>query len=146
MSVETAPQAREQIRETLHQVGLRSTPSRVAVMGLLQRATGPLSHAEVAQELAEHGFDRATLYRNLMDFAEAGLVTRSDQGDHVWRFELKKATPQHPDALHPHFVCTDCGTVSCLPEMPIPSPHNSTRPLIRSVSEIVIKGQCDDCA
>jgi Fur family ferric uptake transcriptional regulator len=39
---------------------------------------------------------------------------RTQLGDNVWRFELLHTTAQH--GLHAHFVCTECGRVSCLPE------------------------------
>ena len=47
-----------------------------------------MNHSEVAEALEEAGFDRATLYRNLVDLAAAGILNRSDYGDHSWRFEL----------------------------------------------------------
>lgn len=138
---------REALRNLLHEARLRSTPSRIAVLELLIEAQGPLSHADVATQLAERGFDRATLYRNLIDFVDAGLASRADRGDHIWRFEFKRPS-SHPENAHPHFVCNDCGTVSCLPEMPLPvsSASSDGKAIIGTVSEIVIKGQCQECA
>src|SRR5438067_7954895 len=78
----------DHLTDQLHAVGLRRTAPRVAVLDLLARAGGPLSHGEVAAELAERGFDRATVYRNLLDLTDVELVRRTDPGDHVWRFEL----------------------------------------------------------
>ena len=140
------PRGREALRTLLHGKNLRSTPSRLAVLELLIDAQGPLSHAEVAVQLMERGFDRATLYRNLTDFVDAGLASRADRGDHIWRFEFKRS-PTHDERSHPHFVCNDCGAVSCLPELTLPvAPANPAgKPIIRTVSEIVIKGQCQDC-
>lgn len=91
--------------------------------------------------LAEGGWDRATLYRNLVDMTEAGLLRRVDHGDHVWRFELVES--EH-DGSHPHFLCTACGEILCLPEIEVP-----TSGLPRSIAggEVVIqlRGLCDDC-
>src|SRR4051812_24845920 len=73
---------------TLRGAGLRRTGPRVAVLERLEAATAPLSHGEVAAMLTPAGFDRATVYRNLIDLVKKGLVRRADLGDHVWRFEL----------------------------------------------------------
>jgi len=64
-------------------------------------AEGPMSHADVAGELASHGLDRATVYRNLMDLADAGLVSRADHGDHVWRFSLLREKRRRGSRLGP---------------------------------------------
>lgn len=74
----------------LRGAGLRGTAPRIAVLRFLERATAPLSHGDIYQELAVRGFDRATIYRNLINLADAGLVSRTDLGDHIWRFELRR--------------------------------------------------------
>lgn len=51
-----------------------------------------VSHAELAAALAPEGWDRATVYRNLVDLVDAGLATKHDLGDHTWRFALKSAS------------------------------------------------------
>ena len=136
----------EEIRELIRAKGLRSTWPRVAVLRELRRASAPLSHAEMAEKLAADGVDRATVYRNLVDLADVGLLARSDLGDHVWRFELKAEGSSH-GSEHPHFVCTECGDVSCLPDAVIRvtagsgSPHSVTA---RAV-EVQLKGLCDGC-
>ena len=128
--------------------GLRSTGPRVAVLAHLRKATSPLSHTEIHEALADRGYDRATIYRNLVDLAEAGLLVRSDLGDHVWRFERRDAGRAGVEAGHPHFVCIDCGEVSCLPEeaVKVRAASGAPRALRTSKVEVQIKGRCDDCA
>lgn len=129
--------------------GLRSTGPRVAVLAHLEKATAPLSHTEIHDALAGRGFDRATIYRNLVDMAEAGLLFRSDLGDHVWRFERRDTTRgKKDDAGHPHFVCVDCGGVSCLPDqaVKVQAASGAPRALRTKEVEVQIKGRCDDCA
>ena len=106
----------EWIRARLRAAGMRSTAARRAVLQELTGATSPLTHAQVAERLASRGFDRATIYRNLIELAEAGLLSRIELGDHVWRFELR-GTDQAAESEHPHFVCVDCGEVACLPQV-----------------------------
>ena len=140
----TNPTATE-LKQMLREAGLRATSARAAVLRCLLRANSPLSHAEVCARLDQHGYDRATIYRNLMDLADAGIARRSDHGDHLWRFEL--ADRAHDDDAHPHFVCTDCGEVSCLPEGAIDV--NPVRGVPRSLREakieIQVRGVCNAC-
>ncbi|MEI6805254.1 MAG: transcriptional repressor [Myxococcaceae bacterium] len=119
-------------KTAIHKAGLRSTPARIAVLTLLSQAKKPMSHGELADCLQAEEFDRATIFRNLTDLTEAGLLSRIDLGDHTWRFELK--------AQHPHFVCTDCGDVACLSDSDI---QVSTK--LATISEVLLKGHCGEC-
>ncbi|MDX1969203.1 MAG: Fur family transcriptional regulator [Planctomycetaceae bacterium] len=132
------------IRTLLGEVGLRTTAARLAVVRRLQQASTPLSHAEVAEELVPLGFDKATVFRNLTDLVDAGLVSRTELGDHVWRFELRD--PTHQDGQHPHFVCVDCGSVTCLHDVELPKSAQKSWTKVGSVTEILLKGHCTACA
>lgn len=141
----TSP-AIERLRRQIRGAGLRSTAPRVAVLRRLEQARTPVSHAEIVTDLSPRGFDRATIYRNLIDLTQAGLASRTDLGDHVWRFELRQARAS--DGEHPHFMCTDCGTVACLPgvSVRIRSTRASPRAIRRRHVDIQLKGRCDRCA
>lgn len=142
----TADVPREELRLRLRSAGLRTTLARLAVLQHLDEATAPLSHAELADELAPQGFDRATIYRNLIDLSEAGLVSRTELGDHLWRFETRRGGRDHA-SQHPHFVCVDCGEVSCLADINVdisPSP-GSKRSIIGELTEVLLKGRCGRC-
>jgi Fur family ferric uptake transcriptional regulator len=134
-------------QERLRAAGLRSTAPRVAVLRELESATSPLSHADLVESLGDEGYDRVTIYRNLTDLTEAGLVVRADLGDHVWRFELKREEKAHPGS-HPHFTCTDCGAVACLPSEAVrltPAKGAPRAVTARSV-DIQLRGLCDRCS
>jgi Fur family transcriptional regulator, ferric uptake regulator len=136
----------DQLKNTIRGVGLRSTAPRVAVLKRLMGASTPVSHGELVDTLAEEGMDRTTVYRNLVDLTEAGLVQRTDLGDHVWRFELKRGTGE--SVRHPHFTCTDCGSVACLPEVTVSvkKAKGVPRALAKQKVEIQLRGKCDACA
>ncbi len=135
-----------ELQGLLRAAGLRSTGPRVAVLRFLQGSGTPASHADLYEAVSDAGFDRATLYRNLMDLAEAGIVSRTDLGDHVWRFELKRAGGNHTGE-HPHFVCSDCGVVSCLPGVAIKivPAFGAPRSIGGKEVEVQLKGLCDAC-
>lgn len=137
-----------QLRSTIRNSGLRSTAPRVAVLQHLQHTSTPMSHAEIFDALEEKGFDRATIYRNLIDLTEVGLLSRTDVGDHVWRFELRREGQRGHQSEHPHFMCTDCGEVSCLPDVNVRISPARGIPRALAAQNVVIhmKGLCDRCA
>lgn len=138
---------REALVAMIRGAGLRVTSSRIAVLSALREAASPLSHADVAARLEHLGVDRTTVYRNLIDLADAGVLRRSDVG-HTWRFELTATGDEHEGGQHPHFVCTDCGTVSCLPvgSVALKAVRGGPSALRRGNLEIQLRGLCDTCA
>ena len=134
------------LQARLRAAGLRSTAPRVSVLRHLVAAKTPVSHAELCAELKRHRLDRATIYRNLIDLADVGIVSRVDLGDHVWRFELKAKDGGHADA-HPHFVCTDCGTVSCLTDVDVRIIRGKRAPKALGTKNVAIQitAKCDAC-
>jgi Fur family ferric uptake transcriptional regulator len=140
------PSLRDEVRARIREAGLRCTMARVHVLEQLYRATTPLSHADLAATLAHEGFDKATIYRNLVELADAGIVSRMELGDHVWRFELKRPHKEHADE-HPHFVCVECGEVACLTDVSVnvsPAPA-SKGSVIGELTQVLLKGRCDRC-
>jgi Fur family transcriptional regulator, ferric uptake regulator len=133
----------DKAREILRGAGLRSTPARIAVLIALQRGSKPQTHAELADRLVPMGFDKATVFRNLTDLTDAELVSRTELGDHVWRFEIRD--PSHDRSSHPHFVCVDCGTVSCMDGIELPDDSQKKTLNIARISEILVKGHCLAC-
>jgi Fur family ferric uptake transcriptional regulator len=88
-------------RESLTGHGLRVTPKRVALIEALQRAHSP----QTAEELhAKMDADLVTVYRNLQNLVEAGVVSEVRFKDAVVRYELAHGH-------HHHIVCTSCGTI-----------------------------------
>lgn len=142
MTSSDAPSSRDAIRTA----GLRATASRIAVLRELRRAKRPVSHAEIVDALASEHWDRATLYRNLVDLASVGLARKVDLGDRVWRFDASADEHVHDAALHPHFVCTVCGEIACLPEVTISAPTQDVpHSLRRRDVEVHVRGVCDGC-
>jgi Fur family ferric uptake transcriptional regulator len=135
------------VKQQLRTVGLRATSARAVVLRALMTADKPLSHAEASDRVRRQGLDRATVYRNLMDLVEAGLAQRSDLGDHVWRFSHVADPASRPHEAHPHFVCTECGQVQCLPEkaVAIAKARRVPKAVRQRHVAIQVRGRCDDC-
>ncbi len=140
------------IRQNIRKTGLRATASRISVIYRLHEADRPLTHSELVDSLVPEGFDRASIFRNLSDLTEAGLISRTDLGDHVWRFSTRDgANPSRSVShytQHPHFVCIECGGVQCLESVRV-SVRKGRRQVPKSIAqrnvEINFRGYCDNC-
>lgn len=131
-------------RERVQAAGLRATPARVATLRVLMHSTAPLTHSDVYAELTHLGFDKATVFRNLTDLVAAGILRRTELGDRVWRFEATKES-EHDEEAHPHFICVDCGTVSCAEEIELSEESIAASRMFGKVTEILLRGHCNDC-
>lgn len=134
----------DSIKNSIREVGLRATPARIATLKLLMGAASPLTHAEVSDELQALGIDKATVFRNLNDMATAGLLRKTELGDRAWRFELVSKDDNQHEA-HPHFVCVECGTVSCMDNIKLTAGSMRLSQEFGNVKEILLRGQCNDC-
>jgi Fur family ferric uptake transcriptional regulator len=127
--------------------GLRSTAARVGVLRYLADHGKPLSHGEVVDALSEFGFDQSTVYRVLHELTEAGLLSKLDLGDQLRRFEFRETGKEH-ELEHPHFMCVDCGKVTCLEEFSFqltPS-RGLRREKLGEITEVLLRGHCAKCA
>ncbi len=94
--------------EELKSSGLKATLPRIKILEVFQRTERRHMTAEdVFKALLHEGADigLATVYRVLMQFEQAGLLTRSNFESGKAVFELNEG--EH----HDHLVCLDCGHV-----------------------------------
>ncbi len=133
-------------KETLRGAGLRATGARVAVMRRLADMGKPQSHAEVVEALSDSGFDQSTLFRCLNELADAQLVVRLDLGDQIRRFELAKVDGDG-EAEHAHFMCVDCGTLTCLDGfgVKVTPERGPRRKALGMITEVLLRGHCGKC-
>ena len=94
--------------DELKSSGLKATLPRIKILEVFQRTPRRHMTAEdVYKSLLTDGADvgLATVYRVLMQFEQAGLLTRSNFESGKSVFELNEG--QH----HDHLVCLSCGRV-----------------------------------
>jgi Fur family ferric uptake transcriptional regulator len=94
--------------EDLKSSGLKATLPRIKILEVFQRSDRRhLTAEDVFKNLLGEGADigLATVYRVLMQFEQAGLLTRSNFESGKAVFELNQG--QH----HDHLVCLSCGRV-----------------------------------
>lgn len=90
--------------------GLKNTPSRQAVLGVLAAAQEPVSAEEVYRrilagaEKPSRPVSLSTVYRTLATLTEKGLLLRSSGQDGALCYQLR-------DSRHRHYlICTGCGS------------------------------------
>ena len=143
--------------------GLRRTPVRLAVLGVLKGAARPLGVAEVLEHLPSDT-DAVTVYRTLNTFTRERIVHRVRGEDRTARYALGDAADVAPAATaskrqesarakpahgHAHFVCDTCGGVECLEESKIPKTLVSALRVAPRYAvtypEILLHGTCPNC-
>ena len=106
----------DKFRTKLREKGLRCTNARLEVLRILDAADRPLSHSEVVNLHDLSLGHQATVYRTLISLSSVGLAIVSSRAGGIDRYELCRDGGAIEHQVHPHFVCNDCGTVSCLPQ------------------------------
>jgi Fur family transcriptional regulator, ferric uptake regulator len=110
--------------------GLRLTRPRQKILGVLSHQSHPISFEEYS--FIDPLLDKSTFYRNMQTFENARIVQgiESDEGKRY--FELTQE-------LHPHFICQNCHTITCL--------HPITAPEVEGyhINSIIYKGYCPQC-
>ena len=134
--------ARDEARRLLRDRGLRATAPRLAVLDVLAEADQPLAFSEVTARLEGTDCDPATVYRNLVKLREAGLAPVVSQAGGLDRYALSTGDEHR----HPHFLCDDCGVVTCLPEA-VSATLEADGPWSEAVAEAMVqlRGECPDC-
>jgi len=130
------------IKRSLASSGLRSTPQRYAVMAYLMEQPGHPTAAEIFEAVnrVDPRSSRATIYNNLRDLVQAGLVREVATEGRSARFDAK-GLPHH------HFICDRCGRIEDVEwyEVPRPAPASLGKRVLRE-SELIFRGLCTKCA
>jgi Fur family peroxide stress response transcriptional regulator len=130
------------IKRFLGSSGLRCTPQRYGVMAFLAEHTGHPTALEIFEGVnrLDPRSSRATVYNNLRDLVQAGLVREVAVEGRAARFDTK-ARPHH------HFICDRCGSVEDLEwyDVPRPAPGSLGKRILREC-ELIVRGLCVKCA
>ena len=134
-------------KNILLSAGLRRTPVRGGVIDLLAKARRPLSVQDILAALPT-GTDVVTVYRTLNTLVDRLLVRRIRSEDRSWLFELAVAG-NDAEHVHAHFVCDNCGTVECLPDVAVPAIAPRSAKLNKGYEvtkqDLTLHGTCPKC-
>lgn len=101
----------DNVRDILHQKGLKSTPLREKLISVLKKAGSPLSVEEIGQKLKGIEYDQASLFRTLKKLSESQVLSVVNLGEGFLRYEYLCLTHDH----HHHVICTKCKSITVLP-------------------------------
>jgi len=102
-----------------------------------------LHYAQLTEDFYS-SYPPATIYRNLVKLRDAGIAPVADRIEGIDRYALaSKAAEKHH---HPHFLCEDCGKVTCLPaelllSMTIDGPWSASV----EATTVQLRGECPEC-
>jgi len=134
----------EAIKRCLESSGLRCTPQRYGVMAFLMEHDGHPTAPEIfdAVNRLDPRSSRATIYNNLRDLVQAGLVREVAVEGRAARFDAKGMRERHH-----HFICDRCGNVEDMDWYEVPSPGSSAlgKRVLRDC-ELIVRGLCAKCA
>jgi len=130
--------------DQLKRLDLRATAPRLAVLAALIEHGGH-SSAEEVLAIAQRSLpdlNRSTVYRTLERLRDHRLISETDLGDGVRRFELVDATPHH------HLVCTGCGAMIELGDEevdPLRSEIERVHGFRADIDHLAVFGRCVAC-
>jgi len=133
----------KQARLMLKQAGLYKTRARLAVLGVLLDARGPMSRTQITAALSDQ-VDKVTIYRTLTGLADVNLVHKAYIEDRSAFYELAHHCTQ--TQCHAHFTCRNCGRTQCLFYLKIPAVQNPYRGFVIKRQQVRLEGLCPKCA
>src|SRR6059036_2220924 len=129
-------------RRSLEGSGLRCTSQRYAVMAFLMEHNRHPTALEIFEAVnrLDPRSSRATIYNNLRDLVQAGLVREVAVEGRAARFDAK-------GMRHYHFICDRCGNVEDVDWYDVPRPAAASlgRRVLREC-ELIFRGFCARCA
>jgi Fe2+ or Zn2+ uptake regulation protein len=132
----------------LRSAGHRYTGRRRRLIEILANAGHPMSIPDILADASD--LKQSSVYRNLADLEQAGVVRRVTTDEEFGRYELAEDLIGH----HHHLVCSNCGTIR-----DVDVPPDVERTLDRALDRIAkragfarvshrldLLGLCADCA
>jgi Fur family ferric uptake transcriptional regulator len=137
----------ERAEAKLSAAGHKRGGARRAVLELLDAQQCALTAVEIEDVLraAERRVSRASVYRILDELEQLRLVQRVETGQAMVRYERVCEHANH----HHHLVCDGCGLVMPFSDDALEQAISSLSrrvPLTVSEHEIVLRGECRNCA
>lgn len=134
--------AGDKIARLLRENGFKATRGRVEVLGLFFRADRPLSQKEI-MEMLRMGLDRASVYRILDAFTQAGIIHMAYVDGRHRVYELANRCGAH--SCHPHFSCRSCGMTACLEDFKGRFKVALAEGFVAERQKVLIEGLCPSC-
>lgn len=98
------------IAQKLREKGLKVTPQRLSIYGILMETTEHPSAEKIYTEIREHmpSISFNTVYKTLGSLAESGLIKKLVVEENHYRFDADISP-------HAHFLCVQCNKLEDVP-------------------------------
>lgn len=133
----------QKINKLLDEGRLRKTRQRLNILRVLAEAARPLKQEQITQKLGKKSPDKATIYRCLERFTEAGIVHKAYLQDNIWHYELADRCTEKQ--CHPHFTCVNCGGITCMDKATVPIVKGIGKGFILRRQQVRLEGLCPSC-
>jgi Fur family ferric uptake transcriptional regulator len=121
---------------------IRQTLAVKLLLSEFEKESSAISAIELIKRLGSQ-VNKTTIYRLLDKLEDDGLLHYFLDAKGVkWFAKCKGCSKYNHSDVHPHFQCTECGTVDCL-EIQVNLPEIPNRKVINS--QVLVLGQCDRC-
>ena len=132
----------KKITDLLKENGFKVTKGRAEVLALFFKADRPLSQKEI-MEMLRLDLDRASVYRILDAFTQAGLIHMAYVDGRHRVYELPGKCGAH--SCHPHFSCRGCGMTACLEDFKGRYKVDLADGFVAERQKVLIEGLCPSC-
>jgi Fur family transcriptional regulator, ferric uptake regulator len=138
------PGTTDTLAARLRRAGQRVTPQRLAILRALEHGQHR-SADEILADVENHmpAVTRSTVYRTLEAFRDAGIVTETDLGHGVRKFEILSEDRHH------HLICHGCGAMIELDDrvvQPMRDAISAQYGFSAPIEHLALFGYCAVCA
>lgn len=142
MNTQSATQSN--FRLVLRKAGYKATPTRLAIIVLLNKSKKPLSPQAVIERTSS-AIDQATVYRTLKTLKKIGVIRQIDFRHNHPHYELADQNDHH------HLICLSCGLSEEIMGCDVDSMKQSVLRQAKKFSAIQehaleFYGTCKDCS
>ena len=121
---------------------IRKTYAVDVLLKEFKKDSNAISTIELIKRLANK-INKTTVYRLLDKLEDDGILHYFlDSNGLKWFAKCRSCSKSEHRDLHPHFQCTDCGSVDCL-EVKVTIPEIPNRKVINS--HVLVLGTCELC-
>ena len=120
----------------------RKTEAATLLLEEFKKDSNAISAIELIKRL-DQKINKTTVYRLLDKLEDDGVIHYFlDMKGIKWYATCSDCSKTQHQDVHPHFQCTECGTVDCL-EIKVPIPNIPNRTI--ASSQILVVGTCELC-
>lgn len=121
---------------------IRKTKSVKILLDEFDKSSTAISVTALIERFSSK-MNKTTIYRVLDKLEDDGyLHSFLGKNGHKWYAKCNGCSSSNHSDAHPHFQCSNCGKVDCLPaDVVIPKIPNR----IVDVSQVLLQGKCEQC-